>query len=85
MPEKTWAAAFGFAAWVGLDWAMDKHAITLKDIHSGQRERCEQGNTPENRSKSVARAVGDPHFHCVSRPPPPCRRAARPYCASPRS
>jgi transposase len=47
MAEKTWAAAYGFAAWVGLDWAKDKHAITLKDIATGQRERCELGNTPE--------------------------------------
>ena len=47
MPEKTWFAALGLAAWVGLDWALDKHAITLKDIASGERQRCELGNTPE--------------------------------------
>ena len=47
MSEETWSAALGLAAWVGLDWAMDKHAITLKDIASRQRERCELGNTPE--------------------------------------
>jgi hypothetical protein len=47
MAAKTWSAALGLAAWVGLDWAIDKHAITLKDIDSMQRERCELGNTPE--------------------------------------
>jgi hypothetical protein len=47
MTEKTWYAAFGFAGWVGLDWAIDKHALTLKDIESGQKERCELDSTPE--------------------------------------
>ena len=47
MPETTWYAALGLAASVGWDWAMDKHALTLKDFESGQRERCQLGNTPE--------------------------------------
>jgi hypothetical protein len=47
MAAKTWSAALGLAAWVGRDWAIDKHAITLKDIDSMQRERCELGNTRE--------------------------------------
>ena len=47
MPEQTWYAALGLAACVGLDWAMDKHAVTVKDLDSGQRERCQLGNTPE--------------------------------------
>ena len=47
MPEKMWYAALGLAASVGWDWAMDKHALTLKDFDSGQRERCQLGNTPE--------------------------------------
>jgi transposase len=47
MKEKTWYAGLGIAACVGLDWAMDKHAITEKDLESGQRERCQLGNTPE--------------------------------------
>ena len=47
MLKKPWATAFGFAAWVGLDWAKEKHAVSMKDIDSGQRERCEVGSTPE--------------------------------------
>ena len=45
MPEQTWYAALGLAACVGLDWAMDKHAVTVKDLDSGQRERCQLGNS----------------------------------------
>ena len=47
MPEETWYVALGLAACVGLDWAMDKHAVAVKDLDSGQRERCQLGNTPE--------------------------------------
>lgn len=47
MAEKTWYAGLGLAACVGLDWAKDKHAITQKDLESGQQERCQLSSTPE--------------------------------------
>ena len=47
MPEKKWYDRLGLAACTGLDWANDKHAISEKDLDSGQRERCQLGNTPE--------------------------------------
>lgn len=47
MAEKTWYAGLGLAACMGLDWAKDKHAITQKDLESGQQERCQLSNTPE--------------------------------------
>ena len=47
MNDPTPASAPRFVAWVGIDWADEKHAVTLKVIGSTTSERRELDNTPE--------------------------------------
>ena len=36
-----------YAAWIGLDWGSEKHAIALQAVGSSLVERCELKQTPE--------------------------------------